>query len=78
MRIIHMVILPSEYSPWMVNIILLPDTTVESNYIETVVGYFNENQVGATVVGFQHSIIKNTTLENSIREYEKPNIFPSL
>jgi len=47
------------------------DTTVESNYIETVVGYFNENQVGATVVGFQHSIIKNTALENSIREYEK-------
>ena len=47
------------------------DTTLDSNYLKTILNYFNKYNVNAAVVGFQHSISKNKHLEHAIREYEK-------
>ena len=47
------------------------DTIVSNLYIETVFNYFNKENIGAAVVGFQHRSSKHRTIEINIKNYEK-------
>ena len=47
------------------------DTILNSNYLQTILYYFNKYDINAAVVGFKHSISKNKYIEQAIRKYEK-------
>ena len=47
------------------------DTTVDSQYLKTVLNYFRKDDADAAVVGFCHLIPENTALAHTIKEYEE-------